>query len=40
MAAELSAQGNMPPVYDPPPMDIDVGNFVFFPSAEIWNEPE
>jgi hypothetical protein len=30
MAAELSAQGNMPPVYDPPPMDIDVGNFVFF----------
>jgi hypothetical protein len=29
-AAEISAQGNMPPVYDPPPMDIDVGNFVFF----------
>jgi len=27
---ELKAQANMPPVFDPPKMDIDVGNFVFF----------
>jgi hypothetical protein len=30
VGTEVSAQGNMPPVYDPPPMDIDVGNFVLF----------
>jgi hypothetical protein len=27
---EITAQGINPPVFDPPPMDIDVGNFVFF----------
>lgn len=29
MAGEMSAQ-SMPPVFDPPQMDIDVGNFTFF----------
>lgn len=28
--AEINAQANMPVVFDPPKMDIDVGNFVFF----------
>lgn len=27
---EISAQGDMPAVYDPPAMDIDVGNYTFF----------
>ncbi|MGE5400537.1 MAG: hypothetical protein ACM3S2_09045 [Ignavibacteriales bacterium] len=30
IGGELFAQDNMAPVFDPPPMDIDVGNFTFF----------
>lgn len=30
VSLDIFAQGNMPPVYDPPKMDIDVGNYKFF----------
>lgn len=29
LGVEVFAQGNMPPIFDPPAMDIDVGNFKF-----------